>query len=104
EPPEARGTGDVRPLADHHEARVRPDLERLQPAEPWRGAPLRDLSRDLVPGQGHDGLDVFGRGAAAAADDVHEAVLGELVEVPAGVGGLLVVRAELVGEAGVRVA
>ena len=30
---EARRAGDVRPLADHHEARVRADLERLEAAE-----------------------------------------------------------------------
>ena len=31
---EARRAGDVRPLADHHEAGVRADLERLEPAPP----------------------------------------------------------------------
>ena len=74
EPPEARRAGDVRPLADHHEAGVGPDLERLQPAEARRRTSLRDLPRGQSLGQGHDGLDVLGRRAAAAADEVHEPV------------------------------
>ena len=53
---------------------------------------------------GHDGLDVFGRRAAAAADEVHEPVARELAEVAARVRRQLVVRAELVREPGVRMA
>ena len=34
QPPEAGRAGHVRALADHHEAGVRPELERLQAAEP----------------------------------------------------------------------
>src|SRR5207247_3931441 len=51
-----------------------------------------------------DGADMLRRRAAAAADDVHEATGGELVEVPAGLVRLLVVLAEGVGQAGIRIA
>ena len=47
---------------------------------------------------------MVGRGAAAAADDVDEAVLRELAQVAARVARLLVVRAHLVRQARVRVA
>ena len=43
--PEARRAGDVRPLADHHEARVRADLERLEAAEARAPRRLPDRSR-----------------------------------------------------------
>src|SRR5207247_320937 len=49
-------------------------------------------------------LDVFGRGAAAAADHVDEALLGELAQVAARVARLLVVRPHLVRQPRVRVA
>ena len=74
EPPEARRAGHVRPLADHHEARVRPDLERLEaaPARPRRRR--RDAPRrEAADGRG-DRARVLGRRAAAAADDVEEPV------------------------------
>ena len=55
QPPEARRAGDVRPLADDDEARVRPDHERLETAEararapragttPRRASPSTDLA------------------------------------------------------------
>ena len=47
QPAEARGAGDVRALADHHEAGVRADLERLEAAEARPRRPFRDLSRGL---------------------------------------------------------
>ena len=75
--PEARRPGDVRPLSDHDEVRLGEDAERLEAAEPVRPLAFRDTSRGLTPGRGRDRLDVFGRGAAAAADDVHQPVLGE---------------------------
>ena len=48
QPAEARRAGDVRPLADHHEARVRADLERLEPAE--ARAPRRLAERRAAAG------------------------------------------------------
>ena len=41
---EAGGAGDVRPLADHHETGVRPDLERLEAAEARAPLSRRDAS------------------------------------------------------------
>ena len=81
QPAEARRAGDVRPLADHHEAGVRADLERLEAAEPRarRGAAARARGGRPVD-RGGDRRDVLGRRAAAAADDVDEARLGELAE------------------------
>ena len=48
QPPEARRAGDVRPLADQHEAGVGADLERLEaaPARPARAAPARRARRE----------------------------------------------------------
>src|SRR5439155_26731402 len=88
----------------HPEAGALEDPERLEPAQPRDRLSLRDTSRGLTPDRVRDGPDVFGRGAAAAADDVHQAVLGELAQRPARVVWLLVVRAELVRQAGIRVA
>ena len=47
---------------------------------------------------------MFGRGSATAADDVDQAVLGELAQVAARVARLLVVRPHLVRQARVRMA
>ena len=104
EPPEARRAGDVRALADHHEARVRPDLERLEPAEARMARGAATTRGDRPSDGGDDRPDVVGRRAAAAADDVHEPVAGELAQVAARVRRLLVVEPQLVREAGVRVA
>ena len=51
----------------------------------------------------HDGGYVLGRGAAAAADDVDQAGVGELGEQPRHVVRALVVAAELVGQAGIGI-
>ena len=104
QPPEPGRAGDVRSLADHDEVGVREDPERLEPAEPRHVLPVRDMSRGLTPDCVRDRLDVLGSRAAAAADDVHQPVLGELAQEPARVCGLLVVRAHLVRQAGVRMA
>ena len=104
QPAEPGGAGDVGPLTDHDEAGVGSDLERLQAAEP---GPLR-WDRDdpgRLPGdRGRDLGDVGRRRAAAAADDVDHAGLGELAEQPGGLGRGLVVATERVGQPGVRVA
>ncbi len=51
---EAGRAGDVRALADHHEAGVGADLERLQAAEARTRGPFRDLSRGLSIDRGRD--------------------------------------------------
>ncbi len=100
---EARRAGDVRPLADQDEPGVLTDLERLQPAEPRPEARLRDRSRLEALHRGGDRLRVLGRRAAAGPGDVQEAVAGELVQERGGHVGRLVVAAEGVRQAGVRV-
>ena len=78
QPAEPRRAGHVRPLADHHEAGVRPDLERLQAAEPGAGAAPRE-PRGAAARRRRAAICSMcaGRGAAAAADDVDHACLGE---------------------------
>src|SRR5439155_7210761 len=82
---------------------------------PFRGAfvvgrPFRGAARfsGAAGRQPFDALrdrgDMVRGRAAAAADDVHEAAGGELVEVPAGLIRLLVVLTEGVWQAGIRVA
>ncbi len=103
--PEERRAGDVRSLADHREVRVREDRERLEPAEA-RDADCRFGTRLGVRPRAvvRDGPDVVGGRAAAAADDVHQPRVSELAQEAARVLGLLVVAAEGVRQAGVRVA
>ena len=67
-----------------------------------RAAPGRVWGTD--PGQVRDRRDVVGRRPAAAADDVDQPGGGELAEVAAGVGRQLVVLAEGVRQAGIRMA
>ena len=104
QPAEARGPGDVRALADEDEARVGLDGERLEAAEHGLALELRDPPRRQAADRGGDRLHVLRRRPATAADDVDETVLCELAQVAARVARLLVVEAELVREAGVRVA
>ena len=64
---------------------------------------LRKLARRLAGDRLGDGADVVGRGAAAAADDVDEAGVGELAEQRRHVLRALVVVAEFVGQAGIGI-
>ena len=101
---EARRAGDVRALADQHEARVGRDRERLEAAEARRAASLGGTASGLSPRDGvRDRTRVLGRRAAARADDVQEAVARELVQERRRDVGRLVVAAERVRQAGVRV-
>ena len=104
ERPEPGRAGDVRPLADHDEPRVRADLERLEPAPPRTRRVSREPARSDAVHRSGDLADVLGRRPATAADEVDETVLGERAEEAARVARLLVVLAHRVGEAGVRVA
>ncbi len=101
---EARGSGDVRALADHGEVRLRADGEHLETAE--AGQPLR-CGRAARRQPGHrfrDGADVVGRGATAAADDVQQPGVRELAQQSGRRRRILVVATERVRQAGVRVA
>ncbi len=95
--------GDVGALADVDEERIRPDVEGLEARETGAALDRRDPARPL-PGDGaHDRLDVLGRGAAAAADDVDRALVGEFAKHRGRLGRRVVVAAEGVREAGVGV-
>ena len=105
QPPEPRRAGDVRALADHDEVRVRVVIANgSRPLKRVARAPLGHAARRHAVDGGGDRADVLGRRAAAAADDVDEPVARELAEEAARVGGLLVVAAERVREARVRMA
>src|SRR5262249_61446125 len=94
-PPDPRahpgGAGHVRALADDDKAGVRPDREGLEPREARSPRNLGDTAgRKSVDGP-RDRLRVLGRRPAAAAHEIHEAVLGERTEEAARVSCLLVV-------------
>ena len=93
-PPRA---GDVGPLADHREAALGREHQRLQAGVARVRIGLGGAAgRNVAHGLGNR-RDVRRRGAAAAADDVQPAVAGELAEHPGHLAGRLVVGAELVG-------
>ncbi len=103
QPGETGGTGDVGTFADVDEQRLAIDGERLQARQTAGLGNVRDLAR-RVTGHGlGDGFDMPRRGAAAAADDVQEAALGEFFDDFGGLRRQFVVFAEFVGQAGVRV-
>ena len=101
---ELRRAGDVGALADHDEVRVGTDGERLEAGEAQPFLRRGPHARLQIPHGLGDGPDVIGRRPAAAADDVEPAILGELAQQLGHRLRRLVVRAEGVGEAGVRIA
>ena len=94
QPPELRRAGHVRPLSDDDEPGVRPDDERLEAGEAGQARALGHAPRRKALDRADDRVRVLGRRPTAAADEVHEAVLGERAQVSARVRGLLVVEAE----------
>ena len=96
--PEAGRARNVGALADDDEAGVFVDHERLETAQRRYLAPGRNRARRQATNGLGDSPNVLGSGSAAASDRVDEAVLGELPEEAARVGGLLVEGAELVRE------
>ncbi len=109
QPRELLRAGDVGAFADHLEVAVFAQHQPLEAAVAREagvgggGRCGRDARRQGGDGPG-DGGDVRRRRAAAAADDVEEAAAGKLGQQCAGLVGLLVVFAEGVGQAGVRIA
>ena len=103
QPAELGRAGDVRALADVDERDVVGQVERLEAGqfEPRRTG-RHDTWREPDDRLGDRG-DVRRRGAAAAADDVDETGLGELLDEPAGRLGAFVVVAEFIGQPGVGV-
>ena len=96
--------GDVGALADIDEGDVGGQRERLEAGEPHQRRDRREwrAARSLRDGLG-DGADVVGRRAAAAADDVDECRRGEFADLRRHRLRALVVLAESVGQAGVRI-
>ncbi|MND47723.1 hypothetical protein D3C80_386240 [compost metagenome] len=103
QPGELGGTGDVGALADVDEQRAAIDGEGFQAREAASLGDVRDLARRITGHGLGDGFDVARRGAAAAADNVEEAALGELFDDLGGLRRQFVVLAEFVRQAGVRV-
>ena len=99
----ARRAGDVGALADIHEWNFRRERERFETREPKPRRDPRDWARRLAGDRAHDGPDVFGRAAAAAADDVDETGGGEFLDLCTHHRGALVISPERVWQAGVGI-
>ena len=100
---ELRRAGDVGAFADVDERDVVGQRERLETRQLQGASPLDWTARRLAGDGVGDRRDVRGRRAAAAADDVDEAGIGELAEDRGGLVRRLVVAAEGVRQAGVGV-
>ena len=101
--PEPGRPRHVGALADVHEQRVRVDLEWLQAGQSQRAPRTGGLARLGVVRLLGERANVVGRRAAAAADQVDESFLDELAKGGRHLLRRLVVAAELVGQARVRV-
>ena len=94
---------DVGALAHVDEADVARKRKRLETRQAQLRLDARHLSRREAVHAARDGADVVGRGAAAAAHDVDEPGLGKLAHELRHIFGTLVVEAEFVGQAGIRI-
>ncbi len=95
--------GDVGPFADVYIQRIGPDVESFQPREAQLLVDFWHFSRVDRSHPFGDGLDVLRRSAAAAANNVHDAALRPALDFVGQHLGRLVVAAEGVGQAGIRV-
>ena len=99
--------GDVGALTDVHEgAGSADDVQRLETGELQRPRDFAGDAGRVFLGAAADGGDVAGRGAAAAAEDVDQAVAGEGLEDGRGVFGAFgeARRRKRIRQAGVRIA
>ena len=96
-------SGDVGPLTDIHEWNVVGQRKGLQPGQAKSRFDLRQRARRLVGHSPSDGLDVLRRRAAAAANNVDQPGLGELAQHAGRCRGRLVIGAELIRQAGIRI-
>ena len=102
--PEARRARHVRPLADQDEARVRADLERLEPAPARRVRGTGGTGRGArLAHRAGDRRGVLGVEPQQLPATFRKPGLGELAQQAARDLGRLVVAAERVREARVRV-
>jgi hypothetical protein len=100
---EARRAGDVGTLADIHERNGRRQREGFEAGKPQQRRDARNFARRLAGDGGGDGADVIGRSAATTADDIGDAGSGEFADQRRHGLGTLVVMAEFVGQAGIRI-
>ena len=100
---ELRRARDVGALADVDEAHLRPVGEGLEARQPHARLDHRHHARGAAGDGLGDGGDVIRRRAAAATDHVDEAGGGELADQFGHRLGALVIEAEFVGQAGVRI-
>ena len=100
---EAAAARDVAPLAHVHEVCAGEDLHPLQAAESGQRAGLWNRARSGTASQLCDGADVGRSAAAAAADDVGDAVVGIGGHKGGHLLGSLVIFAQLIGKPGVGV-
>ena len=100
---EFRRARDVGALADIDEGDRGRQFERLEAREPQARFDRGNGARLVRGDGGGNRRDMVRRGAAAAADDVDEAGLGEFADQARHVFRALVVLAEFVGQAGVRI-
>jgi hypothetical protein len=101
--PELGRAGDVGALADIDERDVARQRERLEPRQAHQGRHLRNRTRRLAGDGRRHRPNMRRRRAAAAADHVDEAGLGELGQHGGGRLRAFVVEAELVRQAGIRI-
>ncbi len=95
--------GDVGALAHVDERDFRREREGLETGQAQQPRHLRNLPRRLALHRAHDGVDVLGRGATAAADHVDQAGIREFAEQRGHELRALVVAAELVGQTGIGI-
>ena len=103
EPREAGRAGDVRALADVDEVRLGDDAQRFQTAQYGFVAGLRQQARRVAADDLRQLEDVGRGGAAAAADDVHQAAAHVFAHILGKHLGCLVVAAHDVRQSGVGV-
>ena len=100
---EAGRARDVGALADVDEGDVGRQREGLEAREAHQRRDRRHGAGRLAAHRLGDGADVLGRRAAAAADDVDEPLVGEAGDLRRHHLRALVVAAEFVGQAGIRI-
>ena len=100
---EFRRTGDVGTLADVHEGDGVGQREGFEAGKAHVAGNVGNFARPVAGGGPGNGADMVRRRAAAAADHVDEAVAHEALDLRGHLLGALVILAEGVRQAGIRV-